>query len=150
MAIFAMSLGGWYGPSIWSFTKGVFVNTLHYKNQFAFPFVDVGKGYFETDKVKMLATSGNFLIKKLPEYTVISLPFEDKRKSLVLILPKEDLTAMAPYLEEALDYTKTDGMELRPLIVQIPSWNFTISNEYFSQLFYVSYQYTKKVSNLNS
>ncbi len=45
---------------------------------------------------------------------------------------------MAPYLEEALDYTKTDGMELKPLIVQLPQWNFTISNEYFSQLFYVS------------
>lgn len=44
---------------------------------------------------------------------------------------------MAPYLEEALDYTKTDGTELKPLIVQIPAWNFTISNEYFSQLFYV-------------
>lgn len=68
--------GGWYGPSIWSFTKGVFVNTMHYKNQFAYPFVEVGKGFFVTDKVRMLATSGNFLIKKLPEYTIITLPFQ--------------------------------------------------------------------------
>lgn len=66
------------------------------------------------------------------------MKLKDKRKSLILILPKDDLTAMAPYLEEALDYTKTEGMELKPLIVQIPAWNFTISNEYFSQLFYVS------------
>lgn len=45
---------------------------------------------------------------------------------------------MIPYLDSALDAKKPEGfIETRPLILQIPALNFTISNEYFSQMFYV-------------
>lgn len=46
---------------------------------------------------------------------------------------------MIPWMDSALDSKKHDGfIETKPLIVQIPALNFTITNEYFSQVFYVS------------
>ena len=108
----------------------------------------------------MLATGGTFKIRRTQEFTTVTLPFkviqinssstciyhkwiiilfQDKRKSLVLVLPKGELHDAIPYLDSALDSKKLDGfIETKPLIIQIPALNFTISNEYFSQIFYVS------------
>lgn len=68
--------GGWYGPSIYSFTKGVFINTFFYKNKFLFPFTDIGKQFFGTDRVRMLASGGTFRIRRTQEFTTVTLPFK--------------------------------------------------------------------------
>jgi len=71
--------GGWYGPSIYSFTKGVFLNTFYFKNKLLYPFVDIGKQFFMTDKVRMLGTQGNFRIRRAADFTTITLPMQVKR-----------------------------------------------------------------------
>jgi serine protease inhibitor len=70
--------GGWYGPSIYSFTKGVFINTFYFKNKFLYPFTDIGKQFFMTDRVQMLATTGNFRIRRAADFTTITLPMQVK------------------------------------------------------------------------
>lgn len=62
--------------AFFSFTKGVFINTFFYKNKFLFPFVDVGKQFFATDRVRMLGTQGTFKIRRTDDFLSITLPFK--------------------------------------------------------------------------
>ncbi|ODN03973.1 hypothetical protein Ocin01_02729 [Orchesella cincta] len=129
--------GGWWGGAFYPFTLSAYINTNHYKSEWAKNWTSIGeKKFWDGLSVPFYQLEGKYPVMESQNYTAVAVELADKGKYAVFVLPKGklvqfirgDLAQLIKASDPTVWETK-DGQK-----IQVPALNITLLDQHYKKL----------------
>lgn len=131
--------GGLYGRTIYPFTTAAFMNSIHYQNQWAFPWKDGGVHKFtDTTHVPYMEVEGLMPYYENDAFVAVAALFKSGTGSVVFLKPKGAYTILQLMLNPTALTQIFDenfpGWGVKQMRVRVPQAAFTTNSQHFEML----------------